>query len=192
MLTREQIIDIFKVKDVLLEGHFRLSSGRHAQHYLQCAKILQYPADTEVLAKQLAQLFVDEKITVVAGPAIGAIILAYEVARALGVRSIFGERENGVMTFRRGFQLNPEDKVLVVEDVITTGGSTKELIEAVKKSQATLVGVGSLVDRSGGKVDFGIPFKPLLSFEIQSYMPEECPLCKQGVSDAVKPGSKQE
>jgi orotate phosphoribosyltransferase len=190
MLTQEQIIEMLKDKKVLLEGHFRLSSGRHAQYYLQCAQILQYPEQTAILAQQMAEAFADQEITVVAGPAIGAIILAYEVARAIGVRSVFSERENGVMTFRRGFQLSPEDRVLVVEDVITTGGSTKELLEAVKNTQATVVGVGAIVDRSGGKVEFEVPFKPLLTFEIESYMPEECPFCVAGAPAAIKPGSK--
>ncbi|MGI6361098.1 MAG: orotate phosphoribosyltransferase [Bacillota bacterium] len=189
-MTQDQIMELFKQKGVLLQGHFHLSSGRHAEYYLQCAKIFQYPQETERLARQLAAQFAAEEISVVAGPAIGAIILAYEVARACGVRSIFGERENGVMTFRRGFELSKKDRVLVVEDVITTGGSTKELIQTVKESGATVVGVGSLVDRSGGKVQFGMPFKPLMSLEIHSYMPEDCPLCAAG-TEAVKPGSKK-
>ena len=182
---------ILKEKDVLMEGHFRLASGRHAAFYLQCAKLLQYPVETELFCSQLADMFKDKGITVVAGPATGAIIIAYEVARALGVKAIFSEREDGVMLFRRGFTVDRSDKVLVVEDVITTGGSGKEVIEAVKDLGATIVGVGCIADRSGGKVDMGVPLKALITMEIQSFMPEECPLCKQGIP-AIKPGSKKE
>lgn len=191
MLTQEQLLLILKEKEVLLEGHFRLSSGRHAAFYLQCAKLLQYPVETEIFCKQLAEMFADENITVVAGPATGAIIIAYEVARALGKKAIFSEREDGVMMFRRGFTLEPDDRVLVVEDVITTGGSSKEVIDAVEKMGATVVGVGCIADRSGGKVDMGVPLKALISMEIQSFIPEECPLCAKGIP-ATKPGSRKE
>ncbi len=126
----------------------------------------------------------------VAGPATGGIILAYEVAKALGVKNIFGERENGVMTFRRGFKVEPTDKVLVLEDVVTTGGSVKELIACVKEAGAEVVGVASLVNRSGGRVDFGVPFKSLVNLDITTYQPEDCPMCKEG-SVAYKPGSRQ-
>ena len=142
------------------------------------------------LCEQLASYFKDAGATVVAGPATGGIILAYEVAKALGVKNIFGERENGVMTFRRGFKLEPTDKVLVLEDVVTTGGSVKELIACVKEAGAEVVGVASLVNRSGGRVDFGVPFKSLVNLDITTYQPEECPMCKEG-SVAYKPGSRQ-
>ena len=190
MLSQEEVLEVFSRTGVLLEGHFRLTSGLHAAKYLQCAKLLQYPQEAAPLCEQLASYFKDAGATVVAGPATGGIILAYEVARALGVRNIFGERENGVMTFRRGFQLSPEDKVLVLEDVVTPGGSVKELIEAVKKAGATVVGVASLVNRSGGKADFGVPFQSLVYLDIQTYQPEDCPMCKAG-SEAIKPGSRQ-
>ena len=126
----------------------------------------------------------------VAGRATGGIILAYEVAKSLGVKNIFGERENGVMTFRRGFKVEPTDKVLVLEDVVTTGGSVKELIDCVRQAGAEVIGVASLVNRSGGRVDFGVPFKSLVNLDITTYQPDDCPMCKAG-SVAYKPGSRQ-
>ena len=190
MFTQEQVLEIFARTGVLLEGHFRLTSGLHAAKYLQCAQLLQYPHEAGPLCEQLASYFKDAGATVVAGPATGGIILAYEVAKALGVKNIFGERENGVMTFRRGFKFEPTDKVLVLEDVVTTGGSVKELIACVKEAGAEVVGVASLVNRSGGRVDFGVPFKSLVNLDITTYQPEDCPMCKEG-SVAYKPGSRQ-
>lgn len=190
MYTQDQVLEIFERTGVLLEGHFRLTSGLHAAKYLQCAQLLQYPHEAGPLCEQLAEYFKDAGATVVAGPATGGIILAYEVAKALGVKNIFGERENGVMTFRRGFKVEPTDKVLVLEDVVTTGGSVKELIECVKAAGAEVVGVASLVNRSGGRVDFGVPFKSLVNLDITTYQPDDCPMCKQG-SVAYKPGSRQ-
>lgn len=190
MFTQEQVLEVFERTGVLLEGHFRLTSGLHAAKYLQCAQLLQYPHEAGPLCEQLADYFKDAGATVVAGPATGGIILAYEVAKALGVKNIFGERENGVMTFRRGFKLEPTDKVLVLEDVVTTGGSVKELIECIKAAGAEVVGVASLVNRSGGRVDFGVPFKSLVNLDITTYDPDDCPMCKEG-SVAYKPGSRQ-
>ena len=190
MFTQEQVLEIFARTGVLLEGHFRLTSGLHAAKYLQCAQLLQYPHEAGPHCEQLASYFKDSGATVVAGPATGGIILAYEVAKALGVKNIFGERENGVMTFRRGFKVEPTDKVLVLEDVVTTGGSVKELIACVKEAGAEVVGVASLVNRSGGRVDFGVPFKSLVNLDITTYQPEDCPMCKEG-SVAYKPGSRQ-
>lgn len=190
MFTQEQVLEVFERTGVLLEGHFRLTSGLHAAKYLQCAQLLQYPHEAGPLCEQLADYFKDSGATVVAGPATGGIILAYEVAKALGVKNIFGERENGVMTFRRGFKLEPTDKVLVLEDVVTTGGSVKELIECIKAAGAEVVGVASLVNRSGGRVDFGVPFKSLVNLDITTYQPDDCPMCKEG-SVAYKPGSRQ-
>ncbi len=189
MLNQEQVLEIFAKTGVLLEGHFKLTSGLHAAKYLQCAQLLQYPEEAAPLCEQLGSYFKDKGVTVVAGPATGGIIMAYEVAKSLGVRNIFGERENDVRTFRRGFKLSPEDKVLVVEDVVTTGGSVKDLIKAIKATGAEVVGVASFVNRSGGKADFGVPFESLVKLDIQTYQPEECPMCKAG-STAVKPGSR--
>lgn len=190
MITQEEVLQMLKDKNAYLEGHFRLSSGRHAGKYMQCAKIMQYPEDFGKLCAELASYFKDENITLVAGPAVGAVIFSYEMGRALGVKTIFAEREDGVMTFRRGFEVSPEDRVLVVEDVITTGGSCKEVIKAVQEKGATVVSAASIVDRSAGKVDMGVPFKALLSMEIESFTEDECPLCKQGMP-IVKPGSRK-
>jgi len=190
MYSREEIMQILKEKEVLLEGHFLLSSGRHAGFYLQCARLLQYPETAGPLCTQLAQQFAGMGVTVVAGPATGAIVISYEVARALGVRSVFSERENGQMCFRRGFEISPDDKVLVVEDVVTTGGSGKEVIAAVRALGAQVAAAGAIADRSGGKVDMEVPFKALITLEIESFPAAECPLCANG-SKAVKPGSKQ-
>ncbi len=190
MLTQEQILDIFKEKQVLLEGHFRLTSGRHAAYYMQCAQLLQYPDAAGPICEQLASLYANQGITIVVGPATGAIIIAYEVARALGVKALFTERDSdGKMVLRRGFEIEPEDKVLVVEDVVTTGGSCKEVAALAAATGAEVVGIGVLVDRSGGKVDLGWPLKALISMEIESYTVEECPLCAKGIP-AIKPGSR--
>ena len=189
MLSKERIIEIFKETGVMLTGHFQLTSGRHSDHYMQCAQLFQYPEYSEMMCAELAEYFSNEKIDLVAGPAVGGIIIAYETARALKVRNIFAERQNGVMTFRRGFAVQPGERVLVTEDVVTTGGSVREVIELVRAAGGEVVGVGSIVDRSNGQVDFGVPFKAVLSMEVLSWEPEDCPLCKQG-SVAVKPGSR--
>lgn len=186
-MTKAEIIKIFKDTGVMLEGHFLLTSGRHSDKYMQCAKLFQNPAVSEMFAKELASKF--DGVDIVVGPAVGGIILAYEVARQLGVPNIFAERENGAMTLRRGFSVNKGDKVLVVEDVVTTGGSVKEVIALLQGMGAEVVGVGSIVDRSNGKVDFGVPFRAVLSMEVISYAPEDCPLCESGMP-AMKPGSR--
>lgn len=188
-MYRERILEIFKETGVLMEGHFLLSSGRHSAKYLQCAKIFQYPKYSEEVSKALAEKFLDDKIDIVIGPAIGGIILSYEVGRILNKKTIFAERENGVMSLRRGFTIEPGSKVLVVEDVVTTGGSVKEVIELVKNNGAEVIGVGSIVDRSGGKVDFGVKFRSVISLEVESYEPAECPLCKKNIP-FIKPGSR--
>jgi orotate phosphoribosyltransferase len=186
-MKTEEILDIFRQTGVMLEGHFQLTSGRHSNRYMQCAKLFQYPDIAERFAKELAGKF--SGVDLVAGPAVGGIILAYEVSRQLGVPNIFAERENGAMTLRRGFAVPQGARVLVVEDVVTTGGSVKEVIELVCTMGGEVVGVGSVVDRSNGAVDFGVPFNAVLSMEVVSYPPEECPMCKDG-SAAVKPGSR--
>jgi len=186
-MTTEEILDIFRQTGVMLEGHFQLTSGRHSNRYMQCAKLFQYPDIAEKFAKELAAKF--SGVDLVAGPAVGGIILAYEVSRQMKVPNVFAERENGAMTLRRGFTVPKGARVLVVEDVVTTGGSVKEVIELVRKLGGEVVGVGSVVDRSNGAVDFSVPFAAVLSMEVVSYPPEECPLCKQG-SAAVKPGSR--
>lgn len=186
-MTKQQILDIFKETGVLQEGHFVLTSGRHSDKYMQCAKLFLNADVSEKFAKEIAKQFTG--IDMVAGPAVGGIILAYEVSRHLKVPNIFAERENGQMALRRGFSVKEGARVLVVEDVVTTGGSVKEVIELLRGLGAQIAGVGSVVDRSNGAVDFGVPFKAVLSMEVISYPPEECPLCKQGLP-AVKPGSR--
>jgi len=189
MLNQDQALDLFRKSGALLEGHFVLTSGRHSDRYVQCAQVLKYPDYTALLCEEIASRFKEEKIDLVIGPAMGGILVAYETARHLGVMNLFAERENGKMTMRRGFTLQPGDKVLVVEDVVTTGGSVQEVIDLISNQGAVVVGVGVLVDRSGGKVDFGVRKEAVITMEVPSWEPEICPLCKEG-SKAVKPGSR--
>ncbi|MCD6170509.1 MAG: orotate phosphoribosyltransferase [Candidatus Latescibacteria bacterium] len=190
MLTQQEILEIFKGTGALLSGHFLLTSGLHSPTYFQCAKVLQYPKYAGQLCGQLAEGFRDREIDVVIAPAIGGIVVACEVGRRLDVRTIFAEREAGQMALRRGFMIHPGEKALVVEDVITTGGSVQEVIEVVEESRGVVVGVGCLVDRSGGKVRFSVPFASLLQMEVVTYRPEHCPLCAKGI-ELVKPGSRE-
>ncbi|MDD5454767.1 MAG: orotate phosphoribosyltransferase [Candidatus Ratteibacteria bacterium] len=180
-MEEKRIYELFKEKGALLEGHFLLTSGLHSSTYLQCAKVLQYPDIAEKLCSQLAKQFSKAKVDVVVSPAVGGIIVGQEVARALGARAIFAERIDGKMLLKRGFELNKKESVLAVEDVITTGGSLKEIIQLAKDKGCNITGVGSLVDRSGGKVGFGAKNFSLLNLEIQNYSKEICPLCKQGI-----------
>lgn len=190
MLTKEQVLAILKEREAVLEGHFLLTSGRHSDRYVQCAKLFQYADTSEIICKELAEKFEGEKIDVVVGPALGGVIMAYEMGRQLGVRNIFAERENGNMTLRRGFKVEKGERVLVCEDVVTTGGSVKEVIALLSDMGAEIVGVGSVVDRSNGKVDFGVPFHAVLSMEVTSYEADNCPLCREGKIPAIKPGSR--
>jgi orotate phosphoribosyltransferase len=190
MTVAERVIQLLRETGALLEGHFALTSGLHSARYVQCARALQYPQHAETLGQWIAPSFHDHAIDVVASPAIGGIIIGHEVARALGVRAIFGEREGGVMTLRRGFTIAPHERVLVVEDVTTTGGSVREILHLVQAQQGIVVGVGTILDRGGGRLDFGVPWHALAALEIDNYAPEVCPLCQQG-SQAVKPGSRQ-
>lgn len=190
MLNKEEAIKIFSDSGALMQGHFKLTSGRHSNRYMQCAQVLQYPAYTEQLAQHLAEKFAGEKIDFVVGPAMGGIIVSYEVARQLKVPSMFCERQDGAMSLRRGFTIKPGDRMLVVEDVVTTGGSVVEVMDVVKATGGEVVGVGVLVDRSGGKVDFGVPMNAVLSLDIESWEADDCPLCKAGEGDAIKPGSR--
>lgn len=190
MLNKEEAIAIFTQSGALLEGHFRLTSGRHSNQYMQCAQVLKYPEHTAQLARHLADKFEQEKAELVIGPAMGGIIVAYEVARQLKVPGIFCERQDGEMTLRRGFQIQPGQKVLVVEDVITTGGSVKEVIQVVQAAGGEVVGVGVLVDRSNGAIDFGVRKEAVLTMDIKSWEADQCPLCQEGRIPVVKPGSR--
>jgi len=187
-MTQEEILEIFRSTNSLLEGHFILSSGLHSPQYVEKFRVLEHPNYIEILCKELATRFRDEGITVVVGPVTGGMILAYEVGKQLGVRAFFTERVEGKMRFRRGFTLRPDDRVLIVEDVITTGGSVKEVIQEVRQTDAEVVGLGYLVDRSNGKAKFDIPSKSLVTIDAVTYSPDECPLCKRGMP-ATKPGS---
>lgn len=189
-ITAAEGMDILQQTGVLKQGHFLLTSGLHSDQYLQCALLLQYPWHAEKVCQAMAAPFSGQPIDVVVGPAIGGIVVAYETARVLGVRYMHAERENGVMTFRRGYGLRPGERVLVVEDVVTTGGSVKEVIRLVQEAGSELVGVAAIVDRSGGKADFGVPFHPFLRLDVATYEPHDCPLCRQGIP-LEKPGSRQ-
>ncbi|MBU5674881.1 orotate phosphoribosyltransferase [Alkaliphilus sp. MSJ-5] len=190
MIKRERVIEILEDTSALKKGHFLLTSGRHSDQYMQCAQVLQYPEYTGEICKGLAKEFKDDKIDIVVGPATGGIIMAYEIARQLETPTMFTERENGKMVLRRDFAIPKGAKVLVAEDVITTGGSVKEVIELVKEAGGELVGVAVLVDRSNGKIDFGTKLRAGLNLEVLSYGAEECPICKEGNIPLVKPGSR--
>jgi len=183
-------LDVFALlrqRGAILEGHFRLTSGRHSPTYLEKFRILEQPDTTAALCELIAQRFGGEGVSVVAGPTTGGIILSYEVARQLGLRGIFAEpartsgRDEGGRSFQRGFRLKPDERVLVVDDILTTGGSIREVLQAVKAAGAKPIGVAVLVDRAAGTVDFGLPFFACLTLEVPSYPPEECPLCAKGV-----------
>ncbi|MGN0172306.1 MAG: orotate phosphoribosyltransferase [Acutalibacteraceae bacterium] len=191
MITEQRVMDILKEAGVLLEGHFLLTSGRHSDKYLQCAKIFRHTRYSEELCAALAENFAADGVDVVIGPAMGAVQMAYEVSRALGCENFFAEREDGKMALRRGFEVKPGQKVLIVEDVITTGGSVKEVMALVKEAGGELVGIGSIVDRTGGKIDFGVPFRPVISLDVQSWEADDCPLCKAGAPAPYKPGSRK-
>ena len=185
----DSLLKTFRETGALLEGHFLLTSGLHSPRYLQCALVLQHPAHAEFVGRALAGKFSDDRVDAVVAPAIGGIIVAHETARAIGARALFTEREAGEMTLRRGFRLSRGERVLVVEDVVTTGGSTRETIEAVINADGVVIGAGSIVDRSGGAVDLGVRRQSLLTLDVPSYDPLECPLCKDGIP-AIKPGSR--
>lgn len=191
MLDHHQAMEIFKRAGALMEGHFLLTSGRHSNQYMQCAKILQYPNYAEEIAKGLAEEFKEDEIDIVVGPAMGGIIIAYELARQLNIKNLFAERENGKMTLRRGFSIPKGARVLVAEDVITTGGSVFEVIDIVKEQGGEVAGVAVLVDRSNGKIDFGTKLRAALTADVVSYEPEECPICKEGKLPLIKPGSRK-
>jgi orotate phosphoribosyltransferase len=188
-MTRDDVLDLFRRSGALLEGHFRLSSGLHSTGYLQCALVLQYPSDAEALGRALAARVRHLRPTVVLSPALGGVVIGHEVGRALGVRAIFAERQDGVLTLRRGFMIAENDRVLVVEDVLTTGGSTRETMQVATAAGGHVVGAASIVDRSGRAVRFDVPFEALLDVELPAHPPDACPLCAKGLP-VVKPGSR--
>ena len=192
IIKTEEVMKKFEDAGAIQKGHFKLTSGVHSDTYIQCAQVMQYPGFMHNLCSELGRKFRGEDIDVIIGPAIGGIIISHVMAQVLGpwVRAIFTERENGKMTLRRSFEIKKDEKVLVVEDVTTTGGSVREVIDIVKSRKGKVVGVGVLIDRSGGRIDFGVKMKSLLTLDIKSYQPEECPLCKKGIP-VVKPGSRE-
>ena len=190
MLTQEQALDCYKKTGAILKGHFKLTSGRHSDTYMQSAKLFIDTKQSETVCKALAEKLAGENAALVVSPAIGGILMGYEVARQLGLPNIFAERENGEMTLRRGFTIEKGTRVIVVEDVVTTGGSVKEVVKLVQSMGAEVVAVASLVDRSNGNVDFGVKYVNLISMEVVYYEADECPLCKEGKIELSKPGSR--
>ena len=189
-LSENEILKIFEKTGALFNDHFLLTSGRHSDVYFQCAKVLQYPEYIEELCSIIADEYCDKKINTVIAPAIGGLVVGQEVARQLNKRFIFAEREDKKLTLRRGFSINEGEKVFVCEDVVTTGGSVFEVMNIVKDNNAEVVGVGYIVDRSNGKVDFGCTQLSTVKLDVKSYLPEDCPLCEKEI-ELVKPGSRK-
>jgi len=190
-MTSDEVLDRFKQSGALLQGHFVLSSGLHSSVYLQCAIALQETRDATEFGKALADHFRNQSIDTVASPAIGGLVIGYEVARQLGVRFFWTEREYAVMTLRRGFSVRPEERILVVEDVITTGGSTRDTIDALRNAGAKVVAAASIIDRSGGAADVGVPRVSLATLNVAAVSPDECHACRRGET-AIKPGSRKD
>ncbi|MBN1570418.1 MAG: orotate phosphoribosyltransferase [Acidobacteria bacterium] len=190
-MTQDEVLNIFRQSGALLEGHFRLTSGLHSDRYLQCALVLQHPLQAGALGAALAARMcaLIGKPDFVIAPALGGILVAHEVAREVGVRGLFAERQEGVLQLRRGFRIEPGEKAFVVEDVVTTGGSTKETMDVVTRAGGIVLAAGSLIDRTGGRADLGVPRVALAVLDIPAFPPEECPLCRTG-SQAIKPGSR--
>lgn len=190
-MTNNQILDIFLKTNALLNGHFLLTSGRHSNQYFQCALVLQYPEYNELICSLIANHFKDYDIDVVISPAIGGIVVGQEVARQLNKKSIFAEREDKALTLRRGFNIEEGKRYLICEDVVTTGGSVFEVMDIVRNNGGIVAGVGYIVDRSNSKVNFGVPQFSTLQLDVVSYLPDECPLCKENKIPLIKPGSRK-
>ena len=188
-VTTDSVLDRFRQVGALLEGHFRLTSGLHSPGYLQCALVLQHPAQAEACGREIADRVRALGAQVVLSPALGGIVIGQEVGRALGVRAVFAERQDGILMLRRGFALSPGEKVLVVEDVVTTGKSTRETIDVARAAGATVVGAASIIDRSGGHQNLDVPYHALATIALPTYQPEACPMCAAG-QPVVKPGSR--
>ena len=188
-VTTDSVLDRFRRVGAFLEGHFRLTSGLHSPGFMQCALVLAHPRDAEALGAELADRVRTLSPSVVLSPALGGIVIGQEVGRALGVRALFAERQDGVLMLRRGFTLGPQDRVLVVEDVVTTGKSTRETIDVARAAGAHVVGAAAIIDRSGGEQNLDIPFHALATVSLPTYQPESCPLCAAG-QPVVKPGSR--
>ncbi|HED23663.1 MAG TPA: orotate phosphoribosyltransferase [Firmicutes bacterium] len=180
-MNKMELLDLLKSSGVIMEGHFLLTSGRHSGRFLQCSKLLQYPERAAAVCKMMVRPFIDKGIETVIGPAMGGVILSYETARALGARAVFAEKEGERMVLRRGFSLETGEKVLVVEDAVSTGGSVQKVIDLLKVVNADIVGVALIVDRTAGRFDPGVPVNALLEMDVESYAPAECPLCRTGI-----------
>jgi orotate phosphoribosyltransferase len=189
-LKPEEVIQKFKAAGALLEGHFVLTSGLHSSKYLQCALVLQDPREAAAFGQAIADHFQNAQIQLVASPAIGGIVIGHEVARALGVRFLWTEREAGEMTIRRGFSVAPGVRTLVVEDVVTTGGSTRETVDALRQAGAEVIGAASIIDRSSGAADVGVPRIALATLDVTSVASSSCEACARG-EIAIKPGSRK-
>jgi len=188
-MREEALLKTFQETGALRRGHFQLSSGLHSDVYFQSALVLQHPDRADLLARSLARDLARHEPDVIVGPALGGLIIGWEVARRLDVRGLFTERKDGEMCLRRGFQIAPKEKVIVVEDVVTTGKSTRETMAVIEAAGGTIVAVGALVDRSGGRADFDVPFHALLRLPVEAYEPADCPLCREG-APIDKPGSR--
>jgi orotate phosphoribosyltransferase len=189
MMTRDDLLDLFRRSGALLEGHFRLTSGLHSTGYLQCALVLQHPEHAETLGRAVADRIRHLQPSVVLSPALGGVVIGHEVGRALGVRALFAERQDGLLTLRRGFALSDRDRVEVIEDVVTTGGSTKETMQVAAGAGGQVVAAASIVNRSGGAPDLGVPYSALLEIALPTFEADACPLCAQGLP-VIKPGSR--
>jgi orotate phosphoribosyltransferase len=189
-LQADEVIQKFRATGALLEGHFVLTSGLHSAVYLQCAQVLQHPREAEEFGRSIAAHFQDAKIQTVVSPAIGGLIIGHEVARALGARFIWTERESGTMVLRRGFSVSPGERILVIEDVVTTGGSTRETVAALQAHGANVLAAASIIDRSAGQADVGVPRVALATLNVASVEPADCDACKRG-EPAIKPGSRK-
>jgi orotate phosphoribosyltransferase len=189
MMTRDDLLDLFRRSGALLEGHFRLTSGLHSTGYLQCALVLQHPEHAETLGRAVADRIRHLQPSVVLSPALGGVVIGHEVGRALGVRALFAERQDGLLTLRRGFALSDRDRVVVIEDVVTTGGSTKETMQVAAGAGGQVVAAASIVNRSGSAPDLGVPYSALLEIALPTFDAAACPLCAQGVP-VIKPGSR--
>jgi orotate phosphoribosyltransferase len=188
-IPKDQLLEIFRESNALLEGHFQLTSGLHSNQYFQCAKVLQYPKYLHLLAGEIAKHFEYSDVEVVISPAIGGVVVGTEVGRMLRARTLFTERKDAKMELRRGFEIRPGERCLVVEDVVTTGGSVFEVVDIVNREKGRLAGVGYIVDRSNGKIKFDSKYFSVLQLDVVAHKPEECPLCKEGIP-VVKPGSR--
>jgi orotate phosphoribosyltransferase len=191
LMNQEAVLDLFRKSGALLEGHFRLSSGLHSNRYLQSALVLQYPEFAAALGEALGARTAHLQSTAVLSPALGGIVIGQEVGRALGIRALFAERQDGVLTLRRGFTLSPSDRVLVVEDVITTGGSTRETAKVAEASGARVIGAAAIIDRGTDAANLGLPLQSLVRLEVPSWPAEACPLCAKG-EPVTKPGSRSD